>query len=169
MSPVSGERAKPGILLACEKTPQSRVSPNPGIVKDGESLARTVYCPSHINNDGRIDLKFITVGDLQKGCSFDREDVCRASDIDKRGADRARKKGRKYIGYATVGTGRIREITDEDGMRALCVLDDAEKKNQAHAIVKIIREDYGVGKIRGIRKQLFNLMTFPPGHAPIEL
>lgn len=161
MSPVSDDRAKPGMLLACEKTPQSH-SPA-GVVKDGEVLARMIFRPPHTDDSGRVDYKFITIGDLQKGCSFDRRDIRGADKIDECGGQRAQDAGREYLGYAEVMAGRVRAIADNDGMRALCVLDDATKDNPAHAIIRIIRQSCGRGEVRQIRGKLMRNMQFPAG------
>ena len=148
----------PGKPHSGETTAQSRMSRNPGPVGDEETLARMVFRPQHFN-EGRIDVKFITVRDLREsGCSVDRKEICGEDDIQRRGKARANPPQTEYVGYAQIKAGEVRRITDTDGASALCVWEQALPENAAHAVIKMARGDYAKGKIREIREKLMAKM-----------
>ncbi len=147
----------------CEKTAQSKITPNPGVVANGETLARMVFSPRDIGGDGRLIAYFVQCGHLTGGgLSVDREEICGEKNIHAR-AIGGQKERARYAGCARAGAGAVRGIMDAAGKQAFCVSDDAQKNNPAHALVKT-SGGQTKGQTRTLRDDLLLLME--KGFAP---
>lgn len=148
----------PGKFYPGEKAAQSRVYSNPGPVGDKETLARVALHPKHFH-EGKIDDSFIPTQDLkERGCSVIRKEICGEQGVQDHGNKLAKPPEAKYAGYAQIKAGEVRQIAGADGMRALCVWEQALPESAAHAIIKMARENYARSEIRGVRKQLMQKM-----------
>ena len=139
-----------------ERTPQSILSP--GVVADAEELARIIISPEHIGLDGRLKPAAFQMQDImQRGVSLNRLAYIDASAL-RRQAEAMAKRG---AGRSPAGIGRalccaLRDLRDEDGQRALCVLDTAEAFNSAHASA-IAADPRSRSRLKGVRGRLVEL------------
>ena len=117
----------------CENYSMSKFSP--GVVQDGEKLARFVFYPRfHLDNKGRLKPNFFSHV-ATKGCSIQRETLASADELTKFVTDSLiRDKNQAWSGVVTSSCHATRSIR-VDGIvdRAVCVFDTAIPKNAAHA------------------------------------
>lgn len=112
---------------------------SPSIVDSSEDIARMVFSPLHIDEDGTI--KAAAFDDVRdKGLSVHRLDYTEARTLkhigDSMASDAiiAGRSKRDYIGYVKALTGDIRKLI-EDEKRLFCVYDTANEIEKSHADV----------------------------------
>ena len=153
MSPASLDEKR---VCSEEKKAQSGI-PSPGPVANHEHLARIVLSPLHLAN-GKLDTKFLNLGDLERGWSFLRREYADEGKIQAHGKRKAdRKSDQKMYGYAVINAAEFRAIRDLEGRQAFCILDDERKDAPAHAIAKksAPREK---SELRDLREQVLELL-----------
>ncbi|NQU60826.1 MAG: hypothetical protein HQ512_06820 [Rhodospirillales bacterium] len=118
-----------------EQSSQSKFSP--GIVKNDEIVVRTLFEPEHVDEDGNLSAKSLTLKELQNtGASVDRLDKQHGTkfNILERAHIRiAGKKNRNWVLLSKVSASNIRQFLDESEQPVFCILDTALKENCAHA------------------------------------
>ncbi|HIP25380.1 MAG TPA: hypothetical protein EYG81_02785 [Archaeoglobus profundus] len=112
---------------------------SPGIVKSSEYIARMIFSPLHIEENGTIKPSaFSDVKD--KGLSVHRLNYIRCKELESLGktmasnANTAGRSERDYIGYVRAHTTEIRQLT-VDNKRLFCVYDTAKETKRSHADV----------------------------------
>jgi hypothetical protein len=143
--------------LSDEQISQSSFSP--GVVKDEEDLLRWHFHPEHFK-DGNILPAAITTSDLaQNGLSVDRYQYASKERIQeeiKRMQDRIPEK-RKFALICKFSCLDVRDLRDEEGGRALMVIDETLENNPAHASIYSAK-DRSKGVLRKIRSDLLSLL-----------
>jgi len=146
-------------LLAKKLCPGEAVAKSKfGVVTDDELLARVVVSPRHFQKDGTIKPGVLPLSHIaQGGLSLMRTDHMDAAELAVQaqriaGAETA-------AGVLLTKTRPIREITDDNGNRSLCVIDDPEPLNEAHAAAvqsgALGADDPEIKRIRGVLMDLF--------------
>ncbi|MCK5538974.1 MAG: hypothetical protein KAI79_19275 [Bacteroidales bacterium] len=125
------------IAIALESISLSEYSP--GIVVSSESIARMIFSPLHIEEDGTIKASaFSDVKD--KGLSVHRIEYIVGNKLECLGetmasnANEAGRTKRDYLGYVKVTTEEIRQLTGDE-KRLFCVYDTAKEDEISHADV----------------------------------
>lgn len=114
---------------------------SPGIVKNAECIARQIFYPMHIDDDGEI--KTVAFDDaFNKGLSINRLDYADEKDIHQLGEskaerDRLLKPERKYIGFVEASVSHFRTFFECD-KRAYAIFDTATEDVFHHADVCVI-------------------------------
>jgi len=112
---------------------------SPSTVSSSEDIARMVFSPLHIEEDGTI--KAAAFEDVRdKGLSVHRLDHAEEQTLKHLGdamasnATTAGRSKRDYIGYVKAFTGDIRKLI-EDEKRLFCIYDTAKETEKSHADV----------------------------------
>ena len=126
------------IAIALETISLSKHSP--GVVKPSESIARMIFSPLHIEEDGTIKASaFSDVKD--KGLSVHRLKYidssklgCLGETIASNANSQSGRTQRDYLGYVKAKTEEIHQLTG-DKKRLFCVYDTANETEMSHADV----------------------------------
>lgn len=130
-------KIKPG--CSCEGERVSHHSP--GLVADGEIIARLIYSPLHVDLETG-ETKEAAFSDVtDKGLSIQRLSQTSSAEVraigEKKLADDHAKgrTDREFLGMVTAEVKQVRQQTYEDGQRAFCVYDSGLPDAPAHADV----------------------------------
>jgi hypothetical protein len=118
-----------------ELRPQSVYSP--GVVKDEEELLRIIFYPEHIV-DNIVQPSAIALEDLRsRGFSVDRRQYARQGIMQQNVENlRRRQQEVRQVDYvAQLQCRAVRNIQDNDAVRAFIVIDTAYEMNMAHASI----------------------------------
>ncbi len=125
------------IAIALETISLSKYSP--GVVAPSESIARMIFSPLHVEENGTIKPSaFSDVKD--KGLSVHRLEYIECKELECLGkamasnANVAGRSERDYIGYVKAHTAEIHQLTGDE-KRLFCVYDTAKETEISHADV----------------------------------
>jgi hypothetical protein len=155
--------------IQCELESVSDLSP--AIVSDGEVLARMIFSPHHVDEDGKI--KSFAFKDVEnKGMSVDRVFYARDPEIHSRGLAKRdkgntdRKPGMdplEYHGYITGPAGSCRAIHADNGQRVFYIFNTGLPNHDCHADVflnhKHVVDKLSDSKLSKLRRQLMKEFT----------
>lgn len=152
-------------ICACESEPHSPYGP----VAGDEALGRAIISPHHVDPDsGDVLPSALQVRDLmEKGLSLLRLKHLDASEFEVQSTFLTKgKEGRAVVGMLVARADAIRELRDNIGRQALCVIDDEQPGQPMHASAKQ-SADQQLVEIRGLRLKLMKI--FGPIITPAEL
>lgn len=123
-------------ICPSEKVSQSP-DHSPGLVQCEEELARLVWYPGHINDDGRLNPDAISKTDLKKrGFSLNRLAHASLDALEKYGETRAKRSDIVFRGMCVAICRDIRSAQQREPVqRAFCVRDTATKTDISHSDV----------------------------------
>ena len=151
---------------ACLKEKFAQSDSSLGVVQNNEVLARIILSPVHIKN-AEIASSLFPIKDLleRNGWSFVRKQHLDNRRINRIGKLHAAKgSSRKYAGYAKIQASDIRGIRHKNCEQAICVIDDAQKDCDEHALAQASRafkaqpSAEALMKAREIRKKVMDLI-----------
>jgi len=153
----------------CENTSQSR-HPSPGPVDDQENLIRLVFSPEMIDMDGKLKNSAIPSADLERqidgeaplrGCSMFRELFLTQEILEKEALGLANgRKSRESAWSFRCATHELRALMAlSDGLRSVCIVDQAEVDNISHAELWGGRAGRSKGVIKAVRDQITSLLV----------
>ena len=154
-----------GVFLSefceCEQSSQSEWSP--GLVGDNEAIARLVFSPLHVDENGNVLSTAFSDID-SRGLSVNRLTYCPLHVLislgrKKEAMDRDRgRHNRTFLGFVEAPVSNVRYVKrPESDDRAFCVLDTALSDNASHA--DVIFED--VSQLsKGQRKKLRRILQY---------
>lgn len=150
-----------------EGTQQSEHSP--GVVEDQERLARFIYTEHHVDDEtGELKAGAFPLDDLmearRQGISLWRLGYMTLDELRKRGrAFEEAGNGRRFRGIGCGQTIDVRELNDDLGVRALCVIDDGLPDGPAH-VLAVRSADQNRSALKKVRGRLLDI--FSPVKAP---
>lgn len=145
------------------------VSPfSPGPIKNKENIARQIFSPIHVDEDGEI--KTYAYDDMySRGLSVNRMEYINSVSLHGRGEekaerDRVKKPDRKYLGYVIANAGTIRTSTDLN-IAWFTIYDTASSKNVTHADVCCIFQPKQIKAYQSRQRRLIQ-QAFSKLHRP---
>lgn len=128
-------------------------------VADAERLVRTTFSPEHFDGE-EFQLTAISLKDLSdNGVSVDREQITPLEAVEGRLQAQAARlpESREVPVFSVFTAGAVRDISDDDGEKALVVNADQVDGNPGHALI-LSSKKRGRGALRGIRLKLIDLL-----------
>lgn len=150
---------------ACEVCSLSEYSPGP--IGNAEMLARFVFSPHQVNEDGTVKSNAFDMV-FNKGLSINRLSYTTSADLHVSGRDwvenkrqidktEGRNVERAYLGFVTALASEVRGVTIED-RRAICAYDTALANNIAHGDLAVSMQLTSLQK-GVLRRQLYGKFT----------
>ena len=139
----------------CEAHPHSGF----GVVRPEEQLARAVFESEIDLGSGTLKPEAVRIVDLkQRGWSLLRLDVVPRELFRSQCGmlEAARRDAQRLAGVVVQTAAEIRAIEDEEGMRALCVIDDETQDLPNHASARVAAA-YPRSALKQIRKRVMDL------------
>lgn len=144
----------------CELTSCSQYSP--GLIVDGEVLARQIFSPIHIDlTTGKVVPA--AFADVKNGLSVNRIAHITKNDLVQLGINKAQSDGikgkeRDFLGVVEIDSLTVRQLCDDD-KRLFCMIDTANDNDVSHADIIQNTESHSASKFKKWRKALYSAFS----------